>query len=246
MRGGTIANCVISFSLHSAGKRPNDGKRLQPFRSDSNKAQVPQEGGNDSWTEHTTGTPAQANQLKKADSKQLRAAESFDHKKFFEMVGLKKKTPDEVKKVFQILDQDHSGFIEEEELKFVMKGFSKDGRDLSDAETKKFMKAGDKDGDGKIGIDDPHDLTLMLSCSYRSCPNLDTVRHRDKSKPTPIYVIIGWPLPTTEHSTKAPAVMLSPFFFLLLLHLLPPPPPLLPPLLSQQALSFTSRPCLFE
>ncbi|XP_028672638.2 parvalbumin-7 [Erpetoichthys calabaricus] len=84
----------------------------------------------------------------------FKAAESFDHKKFFEMVGLKKKTPDEVKKVFQILDQDHSGFIEEDELKFVMKGFSKDGRDLSDAETKKFMKAGDKDGDGKIGIDE--------------------------------------------------------------------------------------------
>lgn len=38
-------------------------------------------------------------------------------------------------------------------LRFVLKGFSKDGRDLTDAETKAFLKAADKDGDGKIGID---------------------------------------------------------------------------------------------
>lgn len=38
-------------------------------------------------------------------------------------------------------------------LRFVLKGFSQDGRDLTDAETKAFLKAADKDGDGKIGID---------------------------------------------------------------------------------------------
>lgn len=47
----------------------------------------------------------------------LTAAESFNYKKFFEMVGLKKKSPEDVKKVFHILDKDQSGFIEEEELK---------------------------------------------------------------------------------------------------------------------------------
>jgi len=44
-------------------------------------------------------------------------AGSFDHKKFFEMVGLRSKSFDEVKKVFLVLDADNSGFIEEEELK---------------------------------------------------------------------------------------------------------------------------------
>ncbi|KAF4799125.1 Parvalbumin, muscle [Turdus rufiventris] len=81
------------------------------------------------------------------------AAESFNYKKFFEMVGLKKKSPEDVRKVFHILDKDQSGFIEEEELKFVLKGFTPEGRDLSDKETKALLAAGDKDGDGKIGAD---------------------------------------------------------------------------------------------
>lgn len=35
----------------------------------------------------------------------------------------------------------------------MLKGFAKDGRDLTDKETKAFLKAADKDGDGKIGVD---------------------------------------------------------------------------------------------
>ncbi|XP_034449809.1 parvalbumin 6 [Hippoglossus hippoglossus] len=82
------------------------------------------------------------------------AADSFDHKKFFEMVGLKAKPFDDVKKVFTVLDADNSGYIEEEELKFVLKGFAKNGRDLTDKETKIFLRAADKDGDGKIGVEE--------------------------------------------------------------------------------------------
>lgn len=37
--------------------------------------------------------------------------------------------------------------------RYILKGFSKEGRDLTDDETKAFLKAADKDGDGKIGID---------------------------------------------------------------------------------------------
>ncbi|KAG7505664.1 hypothetical protein JOB18_037080 [Solea senegalensis] len=84
----------------------------------------------------------------------FKAADSFDHKKFFEMVGLKTRPFDDVKKIFTVLDADNSGFIEEEELKFVLKGFAKDGRDLTDKETKAFLKAADKDGDGKIGVEE--------------------------------------------------------------------------------------------
>ncbi|XP_042322513.1 parvalbumin alpha [Sceloporus undulatus] len=88
------------------------------------------------------------------------APDSFNHKKFFEMVGLKKKSKEELQKVFHMLDKDRSGFIEEDELKFVLKGFTPDGRDLSDKETKAFLAAGDKDGDGKIGVDE---FTTMVA-----------------------------------------------------------------------------------
>ncbi|XP_029294405.1 parvalbumin 6 isoform X1 [Cottoperca gobio] len=81
-------------------------------------------------------------------------ADSFNHRKFFEIVGLRAKSSDEVKKVFLVLDADNSGYIEEEELKFVLKGFASNGRDLTDKETKEFLRAADKDGDGKIGIDE--------------------------------------------------------------------------------------------
>uniref|UniRef100_A0A3Q3WIL3 Parvalbumin n=1 Tax=Mola mola TaxID=94237 RepID=A0A3Q3WIL3_MOLML len=82
------------------------------------------------------------------------AAETFNPKKFFEMVGLTAMSAENVKKVFRVLDVDGSGFIEEDELKYVLKGFSQEGRDLTDDETKAFLKAADKDGDGKIGIDE--------------------------------------------------------------------------------------------
>ncbi|KAG5832520.1 parvalbumin 6 [Anguilla rostrata] len=83
-----------------------------------------------------------------------KVADTFDHKKFFEMVGLKTRSTDDLKKAFLALDVDNSGFIEEEELKFFLKGFATDGRDLTDKETKAFLRAADKDGDGKIGMEE--------------------------------------------------------------------------------------------
>ncbi|XP_023670307.1 parvalbumin-7 [Paramormyrops kingsleyae] len=84
----------------------------------------------------------------------FKAADTFDPLKFFDMVGLKAKSSEDVKKAFKALDVDNSGFIEEEELKFVLKGFASDGRDLTDKETKAFLALADKDGDGKIGAEE--------------------------------------------------------------------------------------------
>lgn len=47
----------------------------------------------------------------------LAAADSFNHKAFFAKVGLSGKSADDVKKAFAVIDQDKSGFIEEDELK---------------------------------------------------------------------------------------------------------------------------------
>ncbi|PWA14110.1 hypothetical protein CCH79_00016741, partial [Gambusia affinis] len=82
--------------------------------------------------------------------KDCEAPESFCHKKFFQLCGLSSKTPKEVRDVFQILDEDNSGFIEESELKW---RFVPGARTLSDAETKKFVSSADENSDGRIGAD---------------------------------------------------------------------------------------------
>uniref|UniRef100_A0A8C1YZ12 Parvalbumin n=3 Tax=Cyprinus carpio TaxID=7962 RepID=A0A8C1YZ12_CYPCA len=82
------------------------------------------------------------------------AADSFDYKTFFAKVGLSAKSADDVKKAFAIIDQDNSGFIEEEELKLFLQNFKASARALTDKETKAFLSAGDSDGDGKIGAEE--------------------------------------------------------------------------------------------
>ncbi|XP_072916273.1 parvalbumin, thymic CPV3-like isoform X2 [Hemitrygon akajei] len=86
--------------------------------------------------------------------------ESFSFKKFFETSGLTGKSPNDVKKVFAILDKDGSGYIEKTELKYFLQRFSAGARVLSDNETKVFMAGGDKDGDGKLGADEFVDLVM--------------------------------------------------------------------------------------
>lgn len=47
----------------------------------------------------------------------LSDAGTFNHKKFFQACGLSAKSEAEVKSAFNTIDQDKSGFIEEDELK---------------------------------------------------------------------------------------------------------------------------------
>ncbi|KAG7267618.1 hypothetical protein CRUP_027821 [Coryphaenoides rupestris] len=69
------------------------------------------------------------------------------------LCGLSKKSAADVKKAFSIMDNDASGFIEEEELKFFLQRFSPGARVLTASETKAFLNAADDDSDGKIGAD---------------------------------------------------------------------------------------------
>nr|CAC95153.1 parvalbumin beta protein [Rana sp. CH-2001]CAM57381.1 parvalbumin [Limnonectes macrodon] len=84
----------------------------------------------------------------------VKAEGSFEYKCFFQKVGLAGKSADDAKKVFEILDRDKSGYIEKDELCLFLQNFKSSARALNDAETSAFLKAGDSDGDGKIGVEE--------------------------------------------------------------------------------------------
>ncbi|XP_020655240.3 parvalbumin beta [Pogona vitticeps] len=88
------------------------------------------------------------------------APDSFNYKTFFAKSGLRDKPRDLWREVFAVLDQNKSGFIEEDELRNFLQNFSLSARRLTDKETKKFLAAGDIDGDGKLGMEE---FTALLN-----------------------------------------------------------------------------------
>ncbi|XP_030629382.1 parvalbumin 9 [Chanos chanos] len=92
--------------------------------------------------------------------KDCQAPDSFSHKKFFQLCGLSSKSPQEIKEVFNIIDGDNSGYIEESELKFFLQRFVPSARVLTDKETKSLLSAADNDSDGKIGAEEFQTMVL--------------------------------------------------------------------------------------
>uniref|UniRef100_A0A8C6Y5X8 Parvalbumin n=1 Tax=Naja naja TaxID=35670 RepID=A0A8C6Y5X8_NAJNA len=90
------------------------------------------------------------------------AADSFSCKTFFAKSGLHCKSKDQLTKVFEVIDQDKSGYIERGELKMFMQNFDGKARVLTDKETTEFLQAGDTDGDGKIGVEEF--VVLVTKC----------------------------------------------------------------------------------
>ncbi|KAF3813891.1 hypothetical protein GH733_017923, partial [Mirounga leonina] len=79
--------------------------------------------------------------------------DTFEPQKFFQTSGLSKMSASQVKDVFRFIDNDQSGYLDEEELKFFLQKFESGARELTESETKSLMAAADNDGDGKIGAD---------------------------------------------------------------------------------------------
>ncbi|XP_006150242.1 oncomodulin-1 [Tupaia chinensis] len=83
-----------------------------------------------------------------------RDPDTFEPQKFFQTSGLSKMSASQVKDVFRFIDNDQSGYLDEEELKFFLQKFESGARELTESETKSLMAAADNDGDGKIGADE--------------------------------------------------------------------------------------------
>nr|DBA20264.1 TPA: hypothetical protein GDO54_015976 [Pyxicephalus adspersus] len=84
--------------------------------------------------------------------RECKAPDTFNHKEFLQTCGPFENTLSQVQELFQFLDDDRSGYIEEEELKNLLINFDPSARELT-SETREFMAAADHDNDGRVGAD---------------------------------------------------------------------------------------------
>ncbi|XP_072272963.1 oncomodulin-like [Pyxicephalus adspersus] len=89
--------------------------------------------------------------------RECKAPDTFNHKEFLQTCGPFENTLSQVQELFQFLDDDRSGYIEEEELKNLLINFDPSARELT-SETREFMAAADHDNDGRVGADEFQEL----------------------------------------------------------------------------------------
>eukprot|EP00301_Raphidiophrys_heterophryoidea_P009591 c14158_g1_i1.p1 GENE.c14158_g1_i1~~c14158_g1_i1.p1 ORF type:complete len:102 (+),score=28.04 c14158_g1_i1:2-307(+) len=85
---------------------------------------------------------------------------SIDFNEFLEMMTGKmsdKDSPEEIKRVFQLFDDDNTGFITVDNLKRVAREL---GETVSENELEEMIKRADTDNDGQVTLDDF--LKIML------------------------------------------------------------------------------------
>ncbi|XP_075760181.1 parvalbumin-like EF-hand-containing protein [Pelodiscus sinensis] len=94
---------------------------------------------------------------------EMRHQGAFNYGRFFEYMRqfqTSSEREEQVRKVFQHLDKDKSGFIEWNEIKYILSAVPSavPAVPLSDEEAEAIMQAADTDGDGRIDFQEFSDL----------------------------------------------------------------------------------------
>ncbi|XP_035261997.1 parvalbumin-like EF-hand-containing protein [Anguilla rostrata] len=98
--------------------------------------------------------------------REMRMQGNFNYSKFFEYMR-QYKTSDQqeevIKKAFQVLDKDGSGYIEWNEIKYILSTVPSSVPivPLSDEEAEAVIQAADADGDGRIDFREFSDLVKL-------------------------------------------------------------------------------------
>ncbi|KAG7491238.1 hypothetical protein MATL_G00000890 [Megalops atlanticus] len=97
----------------------------------------------------------------------MRLQGNFNYTKFFEYMRQFKTSSDQqedmIRKAFQVLDKDGSGYIEWNEIKYILSTVPSSAPivPLSDEEAEAMIQAADTDGDGRIDFREFSDLVKL-------------------------------------------------------------------------------------